>query len=238
MGKGRFGKRPRARERQARQPDGCGGRACEKEAAKAEHRDDGRSHRRTDGPGERPACAKDADRAARGVGARIRESPPDERDRLGKDGRAERDRDDGDDEQRREIGRDGDQGVADAGSGKRDDQRREARPPVDPGPERGGEGDRAERSSGQDRAQREGAEACLANQKEHHVGTGERVGEAHEHVDDDKRDEERRAIGVRCQSDLVAAAERASKATGGKVAKGRIDRGARSRRIRRRHGQA
>src|SRR5579872_1485493 len=34
----------------------------------------------------------------------------------------------------------------------------------------------------------------LIDEKEHEIGAGDRVGEASEHVDDDKRDEKRRAV--------------------------------------------
>ena len=99
----------------------------------------------------------------------------------------------------REIRRKGEQSVADGGPGESQEQRPDARSSVDPRSKPGGEGDSAERSRRQDGAQRKGAEARLIDEKQHDVGAGDRVREAGEHVDDDKRDEESRAIDVRWQ---------------------------------------
>ena len=57
----------------------------------------------------------------------------------------------------------------------------------------------------EDRAKRKRAEARLIDEKKNNVGEGDRVREADEDVDDDKRDEERRAVGVRGQRSLVVA---------------------------------
>ena len=94
-----------------------------------------------------------------------------ESDRLGEGGRANRDRERGDDEQGDEIGREPEQSVADRGSGEREQKRRHARPPVDPGAKRRAERDAAQRPRGQDGAQRKRAEARLIDEKEHDVGS-------------------------------------------------------------------
>ena len=88
-------------------------------------------------------------------------------------------------------------------SREREDKRFERRPLVDPGAEGRAEGDGTDRSRGQDDAQRQGAEASLFDEKEYDVGERDRIGEANEDVDDDERDEERRAVGVRGQRSLV-----------------------------------
>jgi len=100
---------------------------------------------------------------------------------------------------------DGGIGAAPRGSGEREQKRRHARPPVDPGSEHHAERDTAHGSSSQDRAQRERAEARLIDKEENDVGKGDRVREANKDIDDDQRDEERRAVGVRSQRSLVVA---------------------------------
>ena len=130
--------------------------AREKDAAKSERRDNHGADARSDGPGERPAGAKDADGATGGVEACMLEASPDERDRLGKGGRADGDRNRRDDQQEREIGGEAEQSIADRGPGQRQEQRRDARPPVDPAAESGGERDSGERPRGQDGAQQKG----------------------------------------------------------------------------------
>jgi hypothetical protein len=59
-----------------------------------------------------------------------------ERDRLGESGRANRDRERGDQEQGDEIGCQSKQSVADGGTGERHQKWRHARSPVDPGAKR------------------------------------------------------------------------------------------------------
>ena len=127
------------------------------------------------------------------------EAPPDERNRLGKDRRANRNRNCGDDEQEREVGREAEQSVADGGSGERQQQRRDARLAVDPASQSGGECDSGDRSRGQDSAEQKWAEARLIDEKKHQIRAGHCVREASEHVDDDKRNEERRTVRVRGQ---------------------------------------
>ena len=134
------------------------------------------------------------------------EVPLHERDRLGEGGRANRDRERRDDQQHSEIGRESKQGVADGGPGERQEERRDGCPPVDPGAKGGAEGDTAERPRGQDCAQGKRAELRLIDEEQHDVGAGDRVREAREHIDDDKRDEEGRAVDVRCQQSLGIAA--------------------------------
>jgi hypothetical protein len=124
---------------------------------------------------------------------------------LGERGRADRDRNRGDDEQGDEIGCQSEQSIADGRSAERELKRRHARSPVDPGAKRRAEHDAAERPCGQDGAQRKGAEARLIDEEENDVGAGDGVREANEDVDDDKRDEERRAVSVRGQRSLVVA---------------------------------
>jgi hypothetical protein len=127
------------------------------------------------------------------------EAPPDERNRLGKDRRANRDGNRGDDEQEREIGREAEQSVADGGPGERQEQRRDARLAVDPASQRGGECDSGDRSRGQDSTEQKWAEARLIDEKKHQIRAGHCVREASEHIDDDKRNEEKRAVRVRGQ---------------------------------------
>jgi hypothetical protein len=170
-----------------------------KHAAKSERRDDRRADCGSDGPRERPAGAKDADGAVGGMKAGAVEVPFDERDRLGKGRRANRNRDRRDEEQDCEIGREGERSVPEGGPGESQEQRPDACLLVDPRSKPRGEGDSAERSRGQNGAQQEGAEARLIDEKEHDVGAGDGIREASEHVDDDKRDEESRTIDVRCQ---------------------------------------
>ena len=76
----------------------------------------------------------------------------DERNRLGKGGRADRDRDRRDDQQGHEIRREPEQRISDRGPGERQEQRRESRLFVDPRSKRRAEGDRAERSRSQNGA--------------------------------------------------------------------------------------
>ena len=51
----------------------------------------------------------------------------------------------------------------------------------------------------------------LIDEKKHDIGPGHGVREAGEHIDDDKRDKKRRAVGVRGQESVVIAAKRANR---------------------------
>jgi hypothetical protein len=158
-----------------------------------------------DGPRQRPAGAQDPNGAIERVRVRLTEISLSESDRLGEGGRANRDRERGDQEQSDEIGCQSKQSVADGGTGERHQKRRHARSLVDPGAKRRAEPDAAQRPRGQDGAQRQRAEARPIDEKEHEVGPGDRVREAREDVDDDERNEKRRAVGVRGQTSLVVA---------------------------------
>ena len=191
------GKRLRADKGKGRKRGQARRAACEKSAAKSGGSDDHGAHHGTEGPGQRPARAHDPNGAIDGVGARAIEASLDERDGLGEGGRANRDRERGDDHEGHKIGREPKQAIADRRACKGDDQRFERGPLVDPGAESRAESNGAGRSRGQDRAQRKRAQGRLVDEKEHDVGKRDRIGEANEDVDDDKPNEERRAVGVR-----------------------------------------
>jgi hypothetical protein len=140
-----------------------------------------------------------------GVGARPIEAPLDERDGLGEGRRANRDRERGDNHEGQKIGREPEQAIADRRPCKCEDERFERRSLVDPGPKSRAESDGAGGSRRQDRAQRKWAQGRLIDKKEHDVRKRDRIGEANEDVDDDKPNEERRAVGVGGQRGLVVA---------------------------------
>jgi hypothetical protein len=88
------------------------------------------------GPRERPACAQDADRGVERVRVGLIEISLSESDRLGEGSRANCDWQRGDHEQGDEILCQSEQSVSDGGTGERQQKRRHARSPVDPGAKR------------------------------------------------------------------------------------------------------